>query len=279
MFTRLINGWHLAMDGFRFLRSEKKLLVFPLLSGIACILVFLSFLLPLWGGGWLEDLGRQKGQQPSPILYGLLFVFYVVTYFVIIFFNSALVACAIVKFNGGEPTLGDGLGASMSRLPQIFGWALVAATVGFILKIIENSSEKAGQFVAGLLGMAWSALTFFVVPVLVVEKAGPVKAFTRSASILRRTWGEAAGANFGVGIVVFLLSLVAMLPLFLGIMLGATAAVILGAVITFFLLIVVSLISAAVHGIIIAALYQYATESQVPPQFDEGALRGAFAAK
>jgi hypothetical protein len=277
-FTRLVNGWRLALDGFRFLKTERKLLVFPLLSGLACAVVILSFVLPLWGSGWLKDNVGQNGQPPSPVLYGLLFAFYILSYFVIIFFNSALIACAIIRFNGGEPTIGDGLGASMSRLPQIFGWALVAGTVGFILKIIENSSERAGEFVAGILGLAWTALTFFVVPVLVVEKAGPIKAFTRSASILKHTWGEAVGARFGIGIVIFLLTLVALVPAFLGFLVGTTATVILGLVVTGFLLILVSLISAAVQAIVVAALYQYAAESRVPAQFEEELLRGAFAA-
>ena len=33
---------------------------------------------------------------------------------------------------------------AIARLPQIFAWALVSATVGVLLKVIENAHEKVG---------------------------------------------------------------------------------------------------------------------------------------
>ena len=108
------------------------------------------------------------------------FAFYFSTYFVIIFCNSALISCAMMRFNGQEPSVGDGFRMAMSRLPQIFAWALVSATVGMLLKVIENAHEKVGYYISMLLGAAWSIMTFFVVPVLVVEKTGPFEAVGRS---------------------------------------------------------------------------------------------------
>jgi hypothetical protein len=105
----------------------------------------------------------------------------------------------IIRFKGGDPTLVDGFRAAAARLPQIAGWALVAATVWLWLRVIESRSERVGEIVAGLLGMTWSAVPYFVVPVIVIERTGPVDAFRRPVSILRRTWGEALSANFGVG--------------------------------------------------------------------------------
>ena len=175
--------------------------------------------------------------------------------------------------------MSDGISASMSRLPQIALWALAAATVGMILKLIESRSAKAGAVVAGLLGMAWSAVTFFVVPVIVVEKADPVTAFKRSTSILKRTWGEALTANFGIGLIVFLASLVAIAPLALGMFAIASGQVVLGAVaivIGVVALILVSLISSALNSIIVGALYLYAAEGNVPQPFADGQFQRAF---
>src|SRR5262249_39867725 len=135
-------------------------------------------------------------------------------YFVIIFFNAALVSCALMRFNGVEPTLGDGLRAASLRLPQILLWALVSATVGMILKAIENSSEKVGQFISGILGMVWTVITYFVVPVLVVEKTGPFAAISRSTSILKKTWGESLVGGIGITLFIFLLALPGILLLF-----------------------------------------------------------------
>jgi hypothetical protein len=205
-----------------------------------------------------------------------------VNYFVIIFFNSALIACAIIRFKGGNPNLRDGLSAAISRLPQIAGWALVAATVGVILRVIESRSEKIGALVAGLLGMAWSIVTYFVVPVIVVERTGPIQAAQRSFQIMKKTWGEALTANFGIGIFVFVLSLAGLLPLMLGIVALAAGQVVLGGiaiVLGIVVLLGVSLVSSALQSIIVGALYLYAAEGTVPQQFDDEQFRHAFARK
>src|SRR6266436_444170 len=138
MFERIERGWRLAMTAFGVLRTDKKLLVFPLLSGIALVIVCASFLLPLVASDTLRQLLDNNGQNATTAqkvgALALAFAFYFCEYFIIVFFNSALVACALMRFNGDEPTLGDGFRASMNRLPQIVAWALVSATVGVILR-------------------------------------------------------------------------------------------------------------------------------------------------
>lgn len=282
MFDRLGRGWELAMQSYEVLKLDKELLVFPLLSGLACLLVLASFAVPLWGTGYAEVVLDEEAVAQDPIAYVILFAFYFVNYFVIVFFNSALVACAIIRFKGDNPTLSDGLKAASARLPQIAGWALVAATVGVILKIIESRSERFGQIVAGLMGMAWSAATYFVVPVIVVEKVGPIEAAKRSLSILRKTWGEALGGNFGIGLLVFIAMLVAAVPMILGfIALGAglIALGIAGIIVGICLMVMVALASSALNAILLGALYLYAAEGSVPRQFDGALFEQAFVSR
>lgn len=279
MFDRMARGWELARESWRVLKLDKELLVFPLLSGLACLVVLASFALPLLGTDYLNTVLEEKAAPQDPLAYVILFAFYFANYFVIVFFNSALVGCAIIRFKGGDPTVADGLRAATGRLPQILGWALVAATVGLILRMIESRSERVGQIVAGLLGMAWSAVTYFVVPVIVIEKKGPVEATKRSLSILRRTWGEALTANFGIGFIAFLAMLVALVPLVLGFMAlnaGLVPLAVLGIIAGIILMIIVGLISSALSAIVIAALYLYAAEGSVPRYFDNRLLRDAF---
>jgi hypothetical protein len=214
MFTRISNGWELAKESWSVLKLDKELMLFPLFSGISCLAILVTFLGPL-----LLNMDKLEGwmEGNDPVLQTLfwvgLFLFYFCNYFVIVFFNSALVACAIIRFRGGDPTVMDGIQASLSRLPQILAWALVSATVGIVLKAIESRSEKLGEFVAGLLGGAWTIMTYFVVPVLVVEKANPVDAVKRSFQVMTRAWGESLTAGFSIGLIAFLFSLLAMLPL------------------------------------------------------------------
>lgn len=287
MFQRLSTGFSLAKQSWGVLKSEKQLIVFPLLSGICCLMVMASFAIPLFitGGGMeLMAQAEQQGQAGenattvNPLYLVVLFLFYFLNYFVVVFFNSALIACAIKRFYGGTPTIGEGLKASMSRLPQIAGWALVSASVGLVLRVIESRSERVGAIVSSLLGMAWAALTYFVVPVLVVEKVGPITAVKRSGTILREAWGESMGAHLGIGFIVFL----AMLP-GIGLIVGGAALVAATPPLGFALivigvlaLLVVSLISSAVSAISQAAIYLYGANGDTPQGFEAESLVAAF---
>ena len=279
MFERFSRGWTLAKHSWEVLKLDKELLIFPLISGIACLLVLASFAAPLYNTQYFQ-LVMEDGKIPQdPIAWAILFAFYFVNYFVIVFFNTALVACAIIRFRGGDPTVMDGLKAATSRLPQIAAWALVSATVGIILKAIESYSEKAGAFAAAILGGAWSIATYFVVPVLVVEQVDPITAVKRSLSVLKRTWGESLSANFGIGIITFIGMLFAMVPLFGGMMMVASGQSVAGGILIgcgVIAMITVALISSALSAIMLGALYLYATEGEVPQQFDDTTFRQAF---
>ncbi|WP_417381930.1 DUF6159 family protein [Gimesia sp.] len=279
MFERISNGWALSKQSFRVLMLDKELLLFPIMSGISCLLVLASFALPLWDSKYISTIMNDQQAPQDPVAYVILFAFYFVNYFVMIFFNSALMACAIIRLKGGNPTVGDGLNAALNRLPQIAGWALVSATVGFILKMIESRSERIGQIVAGLLGMAWSITTYFVIPVLVVEKKNPFEAMKRSVSVLRETWGESLVANFGIGAIMFLIMIPVFLILIGGVMMIAAGNAVAGGVLigcAILSILLISLVSSAVHAILIAAIYLFAAEGEAPEQFDQTLIAHAF---
>src|SRR5262245_20188435 len=217
------------MSSWRVLVADKKLVLFPVFSGIAALIVLISFAAPIGvlaanGVDILPQTDADGNPTGVPIWYYVVaFAFYFCNYFVIIFFNSALISCALMRFNGQESTLGDGLRAASARLPQILAWAAVAATVGVILKAIENSNRRVGYFISAILGTAWTVMTFFVVPVLVVEKTGPFAAIGRSLSLLKKTWGEALVGHIGLGFFKFLIVLPGFLILVVGFFLVSSA--------------------------------------------------------
>lgn len=283
MFDRIGTGWELMKQSFGVLRHDKELVLFPVMSGVACLLVIASFAVPLWSMPWFREAVENKDVQQNPVMWVLLFVFYVVNYFVVVFFNAALVSCALKRLSGGDPTIGYGISEAMSRLPQIAAWALVSGTIGFLLKAIESKNEKLGSLVASLLGAAWAIATYFVVPVLVVEKVGPWDALKRSTSLIRRTWGEALVGNMGISLIIFVATLPGVAMIILGFVLGAAtsqmaitvACVLLGVI----WMVGASLVSAAAQSVLLTALYLYASEGTVPPQFDATLLQNAFAKK
>jgi hypothetical protein len=293
MAGRFSRGWALVGQSWRVLKVDKELVLFPIFSSVTSLLVMASFVVPLAFNGQFERWFGQaqnahqhggRGMPADPLFYVWLFSFYFVSYAAITFFNAALIAAAIERFGGGKPTIGSGLSAAASRLPQILAWALVSATVGMVLKIIEDRGKGVGRFVAGLLGAAWTIATFFVVPVIVVEKAGPIEAIKRSGSIIRKTWGEGLVGNLGLSLVFFALFLLAALPVVAGAAIGigmqaGPVPVLAGLAISILLWIVLSLISSTLRTILVAAAYEYAATGKVPGQFDQELLQGAFRVK
>ncbi len=198
------------------------------------------------------------------------------------FFQTALVGAAMIRLDGGDPTFGDGLRIAFARLPKIIVYALIAATVGMILRWISERAGIVGQIIGGILGFAWSVATFLVVPVLVVENVGPLEAIKRSTGYLKRTWGEQLIGNVGIGLVFGLLT---MLVIFAG---GALlfflfqASVTLGliGVVALILLVgVLALIGSALSGIFTASVYRYATKGDGGSMFNNQVLATAFRQK
>ena len=278
---RFARSWALAKASMAVLRADKELLVFPLISGAVALLVALSFILPIFGFGLLEDVSRDQGMTPG--LYALVFCFYLVQYFVIFFFNSALVGAAMIRLDGGDPTVADGLRIARGKWLQILGYAAIAATVGLLLRAIEERAGFVGRIVIGLIGVAWTVATFLAVPVLVARNVGPIEAVKESAGLLGRTWGENLIGNGGLGLVMFLLN-VALVLVFgavtvafavNGLAVLAVATVVVGVLAVLGL----ALVQAALSGIYSAALYRFAVMGDAPQGFDGVLLREAFQRK
>ena len=267
----------LARQSFRVLSLDKELLLFPLLSGLSCILVLAGFV----GGVWATGMAQREDFASETASWVILFLYYFASYFVIVFFNSALVACAMIRFQGGDPTVGDGLRAAGERLAQIAAWALLAATVGVVLRIIEQRVEAIGRIVVSLLGAAWTIAAYFVVPVLVVEKLGPVDAFKRSAMIMKKAWGESLVSNVGIGLITFLVGFVFVVTTVIGtavlaVNMGSFAVLWAGIAVLVVLLILLALVSSALNSIVLCALYLYASEDKMPEAFEGTGLQQAF---
>lgn len=285
MFDRFISGLQLTRHSWAVLVKDKHLILFPMISGFLFLIVVASFAIPLgtlvdWNQ-FLQQL-RQNNNKPPVWVYPVAFAFYFCCFFVMIFCNAALVSCAFLRFNGRDPSLGDGFRAACARLPQILAWSLVSASVGLLLKVIENAHEKLGSLISGLLGSAWSIMTFFVVPILVVEKVGPFAAVGRSMSLLSKTWGEALVGRLGLGLFLFILAIPVFLLFAGGFVLLATGHVPFGVALLIaggIALLLHSAVSSALQTILLAALYQFASDGKVAPGFERDSFERAFIPK
>jgi len=272
-------------QSWQVLKEEKGLLIFPLISGICCLLVCASFIVPsILSENWMPpEMAAEEGQtvttQQQVLYYAKLFLFYFCNYFVIIFFNSAIVGCAAMRMQGMDPTVGDGFRMATARVPSIIGWALVSATVGLLLRIIEDKNKKIGAFITALLGTAWTLMTFLVLPILIIEGTGPLAAVKKSTQLLKKTWGAQIGANFSFGFLFFLLFLPAILIVGLGV--ATQNPVVIGICIAAAVVyvVVLSLIQSCLQVIFQTALYFFADTGSAPQGFDDHLLRGAVMQK
>lgn len=289
MFETFSRSWQFATASYGMLWRNKSLLVFPILSTLAAALVVASFAIPLWATGQLElwadaaqnaENGQNLAGQVGP--YIVLFLFYFCNYFVIVFFNAALVSGAMQVLRGEEPSVGQCLSTAGQRIVQIAAWALVSAVVGVILRVLENN-RRVGGFVAAILGTAWTVVTFFVVPVIVLEGTGPVEAFKRSLSTLKKTWGTALVGNFSLGILSFLIMLpvylVGVVLIGLGIASGSLVLAILCGAAGVMVIVLGASAAAAADTIFKALLYSFATGQTVPADIDTSEFDRAFVAK
>jgi hypothetical protein len=280
MAGRISNSFALVKASANVLKQDKELLVFPLMSSIATILVVASFIAPMFLVG--PALFGENGEA-SYLAYSLGFLFYVVQYTVIFFFNAALVGAALIRLDGGDPTVGDGLAIASKRLSSILGYAVIAATVGMVLRFVQERAGFIGRIVTGLIGMAWTLTTYLTVPILVTKNVGPIDAVKESAAMFKRTWGEQVVGNFGMGIAIFLMgiswTLVSCVLVFftfgvvgnvpLGVV--AVATMVLGYVF-------LALFASALNGIYTAALYRYAMTGDTG-HFDARIMGNAFRPK
>jgi Family of unknown function (DUF6159) len=280
MVERLSRSWSLVKASSSVLAANKRLMVFPVISSICTLIVAASFLVPAFASGMLTHMDRSHMTPGQGIL---LFLFYLVQYFVIIFFNSALVGAACIHLRGGNPTVGDGFRIAMSKLPAIFGYAVISATVGMVLRAIQERAGFIGRWVAGLLGVAWTVATFLVVPVLVNQEIGPFDAVKHSAELLKRTWGENLTGNAGIGLAFGMLTLLVLLITFGLVMLAvstqSTAMVVAIIAVCVLTVLMLAVIQSALHGIYAAAVYRYAEEGEAGAGFEKALVADAFKLK
>ncbi len=273
--TRISNGWELAKISFATINKNRSLLLFPVFSVLSLILVLATFC----GGAFFlagDEISAMLDdeQQGNALLgYGIVFLYYLINFFIIVFFNSALIHCAVKTLNDEETSLSDGISFAFSRIDKILGWSVLSATVGTLLQVLHNAG-KIGEIVASLIGIAWSILTFFVVPVLIYEDKGVIESVKESGRLMKAKWGESLAANVSFGFFHFLGILAAFAIGFLLAPLNMALAIVVGVALVFF----VSTVISAAQTVFVAAVYNHVTGRPIG-NFDGDTLDSVFITK
>jgi hypothetical protein len=284
-FTR---SWDITKQSFKVIKSDKEIIVFPILAAIFSTIFFAVMVIPYFLTNIMQQLGLDK--LGTVAMYIIIFILYLGLAFISTFFNVAVVYCAKKRFEGGDPSFGEGLKEAAKRIHIILLWSLLSATVGLILRILENAAQKnksgIGRMVLsgliGLAGAAWSIVTLFVVPSLVFDNVGPFKAIKNSVATLKKTWGESLIRYYGLGMAQFVVMLIGGIVLLVpGILLVAVYWPVAVGLIGLFVLyiIIVSLLFGTAETIFNTALYMYANTGKTPSVYAEDTMKNAFQGK
>ncbi|MFP3872500.1 MAG: DUF6159 family protein [Candidatus Aenigmatarchaeota archaeon] len=260
--ARIKRAWKLMKTSWGEVMSEKKLMLYPVVTLVVSIIVLASFIVPLFFWMPVENIY---------LLLAYLFLLYLVLSFVGVLFNASIVGYAAEKFKGRQPDFGDGLDLALSRWPKLLGWSILSAIVGMLIRILRRALRKKfgvlGGLIGGILGVGWTYATFFVLPVLLMEDEGIFSSVKKSASLFKDTWGETVVGNIGFGLIFTGLGLLGVLAFIGALMIGAPFLIAF-VLLVIYLLVIFALYS-AMKSVFVTALYQFATEGTLPGPYSK----------
>ena len=182
------------------------------------------------------------------------------------YFGVALAATADAIFHGRQATTADGFAVANERLGAIAGWAALAALVGTLISLLQQSGSLGEAIIGSLVGAAWSLITFLAIPVITFEGTGPWSTLKRSTNLFKERWAGQITGNVAIGGIAGLVLLVAILIGVGGVFLlaaGNAAADVFGAVLlvlAFVIGIASAVFAGATRGVFGVALYRYVAE-------------------
>ena len=247
-------------------RADPELMVYMLFSGILSIIAAIVLLTTTGGLGYF--IGGEEGSEGGALVG--TFLSYMAIAIITVFWNAAIIASAHERLTAGtNPSFSYGIKQAMKCLPQIVIWGLISGTVGLIIMALESmrDSKNPGMALLGglislIIQVAWWITTFFVVPMIVLDKISIGESMSKSPELFLQTWGEDVVSTTGTGIINFLVCL-------LIVVIGLPLGVLLGDVLGFLLVLVGIGVSAlffsACEAVNRASLYYFAKTGESPP--------------
>ncbi len=99
---RIRRGWEMSKVSFGILRQDKELLLFPFLSLLVSGLAWGLLLASIF---FLDIPFFNQFAENTPLFFGFLLLFYFLTAFVAVYFQAAVVGSAMIRLEGGQPTV------------------------------------------------------------------------------------------------------------------------------------------------------------------------------
>lgn len=263
----------IVLESWAVLRQDKEILLFPVVSGVisflATAVLVVAYVFMVGGGDWASLERLTSEEMTTDInLYAALFVYYLVMFFIVNFFQACIFVVAYARMEGRDLSFWDGVHTARLHVGKIFSWSLVSATVGLFLQMISERSATLGKMVAFFFGAAWNLLTYFSLALLVLGGLGFRDSFKESATMIRKTWGETIITNLGAGLFFMLLAIVGFVVWIVVIFFFPTTPVVFASTFAFGVYcIILNVVATSLNAVFKVALYYYARTNQVPRGF------------
>ncbi len=259
----------LFKETFRFLSADKEMLAIPVVALVVQLFFFGVVTLILFGTGMLSEVGQNE-TMTNPAEFATVFLWYIVSAFMLAWTQAAIAHTVYTRAHGGNATLGEAMRVAFQNWSALLLWSVITSTVGILLRAVAERSQLLMRMVTAIIGAAWSVLTYFVVPSIVIGKRPAFGAIRDSGSVFKRTWGETLVTNVSFSLI-FTLGFIAygIVLLGLGFLFGwSIGAVLLICSMGVFGIVVLALMSATLGSILRTLLYIYASEQIAPQNFN-----------
>jgi hypothetical protein len=272
------DGKSLSNKSWGLLKENKYFLWFPIMG------LLLSMIpLVILGSGALALAAL--GMNVLAIVVG--FIGLILINFAFTISGAAMVAAVDEELSGRDSTLGYGFRKAFRRLGPLLVWSVIRAVVSALLGLLRGNggaAAVAGNVLAAIGAAAWSIVTFFVTPYIMLKGLSAVPALKASVHMVREKWGTqvTGGVRIGLRLLVITLPAIALIVGGLVLLNGSGASVSLGLVLLAvgsILLMISALLSAALQAIFSVALFHFTTGEGGYGPFTPEELNGVLTKK
>ena len=273
------DGKTLSNKSWGLLKENKYFLWFPIMGLLLSILP-----LVILGGGALALAALEMNVWAIVVGFiGLILINFAFT-----ISGAAMVAAVDEELSGRDSTLGYGFGKAFRRLGPLLVWSVIRAVVSALLGLLRGNgggaAAVAGNVLAAIGAAAWSIVTFFVTPYIMLKGLSAVPAVKASVHMVREKWGTqvTGGVRIGLRLLVITLPAIALIVGGFYLLTGSGASVSLGLVLLavgFVLIMISALLSSALKSIFSVALFHFTTGEGGYGPFTPEELNGVLTKK
>jgi len=277
-FDAISRGFSLTVASIRIAMKEPWMFVLPIISGVLLVALFIGLLFTTLV---TTAVSGMSGNSSGLVFMAGVFILYFAGYFLFYFSSAMVIFGAKERFEGRDPTINQAFSASVGAIPKLALLAIIGGIIGLISNALSRKDSRGnvnivGQILAAIIGVSWTVISYFSLPVILTENLGVTDSFKRSMSLVQKSWGEGIVATMSLSFLTLPGIIIAFAGLFL---FGASGAGLALAIIGALCFLAGYIISMPVKAIVSQALYVYATTGTVPTGFEADHLANFYQKK